>query len=679
MTFIINQGWEIMQKLLFIGLIIWLVCSVSTVEADAAQDRGLGETLYTNGYIYTVDAERSVAQSLLVRGDKIVAVGDAAEVRKLANSNAVHIDLGGKLMLPGLHDAHIHALATVESDSCDLKSVAYSLNDLVPVLQACLAKYQITKGDWLLVSQWNFSEGNQPSEKYPTMRSALDAVSVDHPIMLLGNDGHHGAANSYSFLRANGPAGQSVPINVETLNTTYAAYKEMIAVDKNGEPSGGIHENARVFLRKNVLLDTLRSSGEPEELMPKVAAVLASRGITSILDAAVVPETLAMYKTLEDMGGMTFRMRAAFWTAPLTSHSPEGLKTIPSFIQEITAVRKQYEDSKYIRADGVKLFTDAVLEGDPYAAPPTLPIAAVLNGFKQPKFAVNDATGAVDVVGYVDPDGAVCQSATNISSEEFIAVHGYSAVQCKKAFGGLEHSEEYIKAFVTATTEAGFNVHAHALSDKGIRVAVDAMAAAKETADKQSLTQSLAHLQLVHPTEQKRIGKLGIYNTFTYVWAEPSVEYDMTVTPFIDQVNGVEDLYNPNHYYMQNVYPAQSIQKFGGILTAGSDAPVGSRDPMPFANIEQAVTRANEGRIYNADERISVEDAIAAYTINGASMLGISDITGSLEAGKAADLIILDQNILSLAKQGQAEDISETKVLMTVFDGQIVYNVMSVH
>ena len=106
---------------------------------------------------------------------------------------------------------------------------------------------------------------------------------------------------------------------------------------------------------------------------------------------------------------------------------------------------------------------------------------------------------------------------------------------------------------------------------------------------------------------------------------------------------------------------------------AGSDAPVVSADPMPFLNIEMAVTRDSGDGPLNADERIGILDAIDAYTINGARMMQQDDITGSLEAGKKADFIILDRDIIALANEGRPAEISDTLVLETWFDGRPVY------
>src|SRR5690606_22360904 len=124
------------------------------------------------------------------------------------------------------------------------------------------------------------------------------------------------------------------------------------------------------------------------------------------------------------------------------------------------------------------------------------------------------------------------------------------------------------------------------------------------------------------------------------------------------------------------VYPAKSILDAGGPLVHGSDAPVGTRNPIPLVSLQMAITRGADaaGQVaLNPKEAIDVHQAIAALTINGARLFKHEDRLGSIEAGKIADLVVLDQNIVQLAESGQAEKIGGTGVQMTLFNGKIVY------
>ena len=671
---------------LFIAGAVCVGCSQEPQQSAGQPEKPLpaGEPatlLLTNAYVYTVDANRTVAEAVAIRGNEIVHVGSDDGAGRFIGDNTKVYDLGGRMLMPGLHDMHIHATGIVEPDMCDFKGAAKSFEELVPFLQDCIEDYRIAEGDWLVVLQWPFSSGNQPSEKLKTIRTALDAASDKHPIIMWGDDGHHAAVNSLALAQARDRNGAVVGLNRDTIETVFADFREMIAVDESGVPTGGLSEGARLLVRPDFIEDMMGLHSPAEDMMPAVARKLAASGITSIQDPYTVPELLEYYDWLETSGLMTFRMRTAFYRHPDDAHNASDPAQIPAHVEQFEAQRERLENSKLIQPNAVKLFADAVLEGNPYASPPTLPVAAILGEFKQPVFSIDTGTGAVGISGYVDLDGATCRDVRKHPDKygkpgmirTFTEQHGHHPAQCIKSSGILEHTEEYIREYVRQMTSAGFHVHIHALSDRGIRAAIDAFSEVKREADAKGLTQSITHVQLAHPDDVKRIGELGIYVAFTYVWIFPEVQYDTMVIPFIDKVHGIADLYNPQHYYMQNVYPVKSVMDAGGILTWGSDAPVDTRDPIPFQSMQAAVTREADGVVMNAGERINIHDVLAAYTINGARLMGHDSRLGSIEVGKTADLIVLNQNIVELAQRGQADSIGKTLVDMTIFDGSVVF------
>ena len=657
--------------------ILLFACPIfSLAGCQPAQQQAPADLVLTNAYIYTVDESRSIVEALAVRGNEIVFVGSSAGAAEYVGEGTDVRNLDGAMVMPGIHDMHIHALGTVEPDACDLRSVGYTLEKMVPLLQECIDRYEIEAGEWLVVEQWAFSGGNQPSEEFPNIRAALDAVSTEHPIFLSGNDGHHGAANSAALATVRNESGEIVGISAATLAGDFADYVPMIAVDVSGEPTGGISEDARRLLRSGPSADSIDIGDAAAGWMPKVAARMAQSGITSLQDASVSPVALEMFAWLEENGQATFRLRAAMAEPPT-----ENVDEIDAHLDALKVLRDKYSAYKYVQADAVKLFADPVLEGNPLTGPPTMPVAALLEAFKQPIFGGSIEDGSFDIVGYVDQDRASCKSVqadpaayTEVTRKTaFQSEFGFYPVQCIPYYGGLEHSEAFIRTYIRKATEAGFHVHVHAVADKSIRITVDEFGKVKNIADRNGLTQSLAHVQLAHPDDQKKIGELGISVAFTFAWATPGIEYDMMVAPFIDEVAGIADLYNIDHYYMQNVYPAKSIQGYGGVLVHGSDAPVDSRDPRPLENLAQSLYRSDGETVLNADQRIDIHSAIAAFTINGARLMKHDDWLGSIETGKTADLVVLSDNIVALAEGGEPYRIAAAKVTMTVFDGKVVY------
>ncbi len=163
----------------------------------------------------------------------------------------------------------------------------------------------------------------------------------------------------------------------------------------------------------------------------------------------------------------------------------------------------------------------------------------------------------------------------------------------------------------------------HSIGDRSTRVGLDALAAARASNGDRGIPHTLAHLQMVHPDDQRRLGELGLYLTFTYAWTTPQLAYDMLVTPFIQPTRAgqslSEALYDPLGYLQQALYPVESSRKAGAILVAGSDAPVDSRDPRPFENMAAGIVRAaGSDDAFRASQRISLSEMLAAYTINGA-------------------------------------------------------------
>ena len=333
-----------------------------------------------------------------------------------------------------------------------------------------------------------------------------------------------------------------------------------------------------------------------------------------------------------------------------------------------------------IKADKLKFFVDGVMEGNPLSTPPTLPNAALLQDYYQPRFGLDETSGDVTFIGYVDPESEACKAAAEVGIsalsrdqvDSFIAANGYHPAQCLRSNGVLMQPAATVHRFVATAASNGFGVHLHAIGDRAVRTAVDAIAAATK-GKPETNPHSIAHAQLVHPDDIARIAALHIPVAFTYAWAVRSYWYDATIIPFIDQISSLADMYNPDHYYINEVYPARSILDAGGVLAGGSDAPVDTADPRPFYNIEKAVSRDDGEGPLNASQGIGILDAIDAYTINGARLMQQQDITGSLEAGKKADFIILDQDVVAMAGSGKVDDVSETRVLETWFGGQLVY------
>ena len=664
-------------------LIVIMLLSSVLITACQKDSPVTVEKLFTNGVVYTANKTQQVVTSIGITNDRLVYVGNAKDAEALITTETEIIDLNGKMIIPGLHDVHIHLAGIVESDNCDLAGQAFSLTDMVPRLKQCLRRLELPDGEWLTVEQWPYYSGNEPSEIFPTIRSALDSVSNTHPIILLADDGHHGAVNSVAMSLAIDKNGLNIGLSKATLKNEFAHLKALIGIDNTGEPNGVINEDAR----KIVNLPNLW--GYPEidlNVYTKIAERLAAAGITSTMDAALRINEIASFAKWAAQSPLTYRLTAAFY-ADFEDYRPaiDQPINIAALMADLTATQQRHEGVLNLKIDTAKIFVDGVIEGDPYSFPPMLPNAASLNNYLQPIFAIDADSEVLKVAGYVDTNSDICvavrekgaQSVAGTFKQSFLAEHGFLASQCFESNGILEKEYDFIMDYTLALYDAGINIHSHAIGDRAVRVALDTFEAARAANPASVAKFSIAHAQIIHPDDISRIADLDVAIAFTYSWIEPSTEYQMYVTPFIEPTFSEDDLYDPRGYVYKNTYPAASVLAAGGILVAGSDAPVEERDPRPMLNIEKAVSRQNEatGRILNANERVSVRDTLDAYTIKGAQMLGQADITGSLEVGKKADFVILSQDLVALEAQGNTDKISDTKILSTWFDGREIYSI----
>ncbi|MGL6070491.1 amidohydrolase [Craterilacuibacter sp.] len=608
-----------------------------------------GGTIYINAKAYTQNDKRQVAEAFVVADGKFIQVGSKEDALKYQSRGYKVVDLGGKMVMPGLHDNHIHTLGTVPLDMCDLDGQAVTLDELADKVKACLPKYAPAKGEWLVVNQWSPYDGNQETDNYKTVLLALDTVAPNNPVMLAGADGHASAYNSKALAMAKDKDGKVVGFNSTTLSDG-GVFEEFISyVDLK---SGVIREDARSRIP---VPDTgLLSGGSPEAaklydaILPQVSDLIASRGITGVQDACANDFIRQRLLNMQQKGLLNMRVTAA---SCFNADDYAGKVDIAGHLKKANEVRQAFAGNPLIKADAVKIFVDGVLEGDPFSEPPFLPNAGMLANYQTPNMKYDPATDTASIVG----------NSTDSDNN-----------------GIVNYEVEDLKDYVSALDKDGFSVHMHSVGDRSTRVALDALQAARDRNGKTGIPHTIAHLQMVSPEDQKRLGELGVFLTFTYAWTTPQMAYDMLVTPFLQPSTKDQDLaeflYNPLGYVTKAVYPAETSRKAGAILVAGSDAPVDSRDPRPFINIAAGVTKSAAGKEYfTAYQRSPLAEMLAAYTINGARAVRQDKITGSIETGKSADFIVLSQNLFDLEKAGTPEKIADTQVDRTVFMGKTVY------
>lgn len=332
------------------------------------------------------------------------------------------------------------------------------------------------------------------------------------------------------------------------------------------------------------------------EGMRRAIAQANAFGITSLIEAAGGTAELGAYKALADRNELNARVLVSI------AHNSTATLGGGDF-EQLLANRESYRSAR-VRPDAVKFFADGVLEGE---------TAALLEPY--------------------------------LDRPDFL--------------GPLNYQPEELAQLVTRIDKLGMQVHIHAIGDRAVRVALDAIGAARAANGPGSWMHTIAHLQLIDPADLPRFKELNVAANFQADWAFP----DSYITDLNQPVVGPDRV--------NRMYPIASVQRAGGMIVGGSDWPVSTLNPLEAMQV--AVTRLDpEGQIpavLNGNERVDVPTMIAAYTINAAHLMRQDDTTGSIEKGKAADLIVLDHDLLKVAPN----EIRTVRVLRTLIDGQTVY------
>ena len=644
-----------------------------------------------NGRVYTVDGSHRIAEAMAVKSGKVVFVGDNRAVDAFVDRKTIVEDAGGKLILPGLVDAHIHPIGIVDFGGCSLQSKARTLAEIAVLVRQCVVDAKLQPGQWLAVNQWEYAAGNQTDAKYATLRAALDDAAPVNPVIMTGWDLHHSAYNSRALALAKNAKGETVGYSKKTLATDFAHYTAVVGVDRNGEPSGDIQDEGRSVIDSSDVSrqEFAKLLAEPQRL----ALRLNSSGITAIWDAATSasggifgPDSMYdVYDKLQKQGQQSFRVNMAQLWEPEDFRDADGRVNWDALFAKADVIRQKYARNPLASADSVKIFADGDMEANPNNTPPTFGASFRPVPYLQPIFE-KDAQGFLSVKGYVDISSPECVFARAVPADvstptaiaDFTKRYGFHPGQCAISFGIPQHAPWIFNDYVMKAHLKGYTIHIHTISDAAVHMALEAIEAARKADGVYSRPDTLAHLQCATPADIKRIGEdhLHLVYTFSWMYAEPK-GYDLSTVPFFNKVQGnsYEALHNPNDYFEQCNYPTKTSKDAGAVLIAGSDAPVLTRDPQPFVNMEMGVTRSRRGGQPSSPwQRLSVEDVIDAYTINGARALNRSREIGSLEVGKSADFIMVDQDILELAHSGHPEKIGDTKVLATWFMGKKVYS-----
>ncbi len=607
-----------MQRLTLIFLLALTVsCAAPTLNNT--------KTVYFGGTIYTADAQQSIAEALVVEGENIIFVGELETARQLHSNASRWVDLEGKFLMPGIHDAHIHPSLALEGETCRLPAQnSLDLQGIIDTVSECLGELgdqAPVTGGWITVAQFNGYGADSPRflGSYPDIATGLDEISREHKIILIGIDGHAFAVNHYALENGATLRGERVTLTSESLRNELQAYAALIPLNSEGLPTGQLKSQAAWDLFK---YESLSVEGFIRDY-ERVNEYFVSNGITAFTEAWASSRDIAIYEGLARDGKLMPRATLALGLSKDTHVNEQGVVDIAALLDDLSNARARFADYERVKVDGIKIFVDGVIEY------PTQ-TASLHSNYLNADIA---------------PSGEV-----------------HYGPEHPQQRGTLELDPVQLQRVVTAVDAKDGVVHFHAIGDRAVSVALDAVESARE-ANGTEIPHNISHLQLVSENDVDRFGELKVFATPSPAWFMPWREYDASVIPYISEVSNVNDvssLYRQDSSYMQRVYPVESIRKAGGMISIGSDAPVDFNGPRPFTNIIGALLRAdwvNETEetahwtVLNASERMNIKDILDAYTINAAKAMRHDSLTGSLEAGKRADFIVINNDLIALADE----------------------------
>lgn len=522
-----------------------------------------GDWVLANGRIYTVDDDQPWAEAVVIRGGEFAYVGDNDGATAFASDGARNTDLRGRLVIPGIVDAHTHP-GQIELTRYEAQFEAVTREDFLAELAAYARE---NPGDgWLHGCCWpveEFVDGNTGPD-----RTELDPIFPDRPVWLMSTGGHSFWLNSRAL------AELGLDEDSQDPKFPVAMYKR----DKDGRLTGWVKEGA-AWVRVPEVFEV--DTGIHEAAMREMLDTLSAFGVTALYDAGTKGFADRVYEflsRLDKAGALPMRYEGTYRIS-----IPQNVRYA---IPEMKRYRETYGGER-LKFNTIKLFMDGIHENR---------ASAVLEPFAD------------------DPDFV---SDTTLSVEE-------------------------LRDFLLKLHEEKFDLHIHVIGDLAAKRALDAVEQAKAIVGEDFYPRvSLGHLQTVDPGDWSRFKELGVVANFTPWWS------------------GVMD---PDPIGT-GLEPARSNAQFLAMAAADAGANVTfSSDTWslqylsPYLGMQVGHTRQfprewlephqdPDAILEPASEMMPIDLLIRGYTLNGAYQLRMEDRIGSIETGKAADLVILGQDL----------------------------------
>ncbi|MDX1404229.1 MAG: amidohydrolase [Woeseiaceae bacterium] len=602
------------------NLVIKCICALSIpllpLMQVAAQDADL---VLQNGYIWTVDERNPRAEAVVARDGRIIYVGGDATARQYIGPGTRVIDLQGRLVTPGFYDNHVHFESTGRLlyglNLLDVSDEAGFVRRIREVHERYAPGTWITGGDWSAYETWAVGDvaeaGRQvnPDDLYGNLflpnKQMIDEFTADRPVLVNRFDRKVYLANSAALAIAGISANTPDP--------------EGIAVERNanGEPTGALFNPVRGAVESTVLVrDNVRAYFA--ELIPepsrsqRIAETreawkrMAEVGVTSYCDVTSDPIYVDIYREMRDRDLMTARVR---YRPPLDKwHYMAGL-----------GIRVGFGD-EWIRFGAVKAWIDGIM-GNSSAR------------FYEP-YTHNPSSRGIwrDIM-----------------------------FPFERSPDNPEDMQSRLERLALDADNAGIQLTVHAIGDEANGYLMDMLERIIAKNGDRDRRFRLVHAQVMTDRDIKRGGEMRIV-------AEVQPYHTSDDMRWMEERIGRER--------SRGAYAFRRLWDSGAIVSFGSDSPGTNASRYylnPMLGLYAAVTRKTlsgqpEGGWF-PQEKITIEEAIRAYTLNTAYAGYEEDFKGSLEVGKLADMVVLSDNLLTMDPDG----IKDVTVLMTIVGGKVVY------
>jgi predicted amidohydrolase YtcJ len=566
-----------------------LLCAAFLIGASACQPSDpevqAADLVLRGGTIHTVSKSRPKAESIAVTGSDIVFVGSDESAESYIGPVTEVIELGGRLVLPGIIDAHLHPLggAIKELYQCNFPFSA-DPEEIRQTIVDCVEERP--DAEWITGGQWD--SGFFERFEMDSPRTFLDQVSGDAAVFLSDDSGHNGWANSKALELAGVTADTPDPTGGTILRET------------DGAPNGILLETAQGLAYAVIPKYSEEQFVEAARWFSNYANVF---GITAAKAAAIEEDEIAGFLAADQSNTLNVHMATSIRT-------PYGHRAEPLDYDEIDRIRDTYA-STHVHTDFVKIFLDGV--------PTPARTAAMLDPYLPDEAHGDDFTG-----------------------------------------GDLHVGLETLAADLVELDQRGYTVKMHAAGDRSVQVGLNAIEVARKSLGNSEKRHELAHAGYIHPDDIQRFAELNAVADLCPILWHPS--------PIIDAVVSAVGKERGERYW-----PTRDLLDANAPILAGSDWPSAVPDANPWPGVEAFVTRRDpradaEGALW-LEQAITLEEAIEIYTIHGARAMKMEDRIGSIEAGKSADLIVLERNIFEIP----IDEVADTQIRQTYFEGKLVY------